>query len=42
MFNSKSFTIVMAVTLLILAATATFQVLEMCEYKLFDTLFGLK
>ena len=38
MFNSKLFTAIIAITFLALGATVAFQVLEMNEYKLFETL----
>ena len=38
MFNSKFFTVVIVLTFLAMAATATFQALEMYDYSLFDTL----
>lgn len=39
MFASKYFTVMIVLTFLAMAATATFQVLEMCDYNLFGTLF---
>lgn len=39
MFNSKFFTVVIALTFVAMAAIVTFQVLEMCEYNLFETMF---
>ncbi|MBR7139982.1 MAG: hypothetical protein IKD44_10590 [Lentisphaeria bacterium] len=38
MFNSKFFTAVIVLTFVALGATVTFQVLEMKEYNLFNTL----
>ena len=38
MFNSKVFTIIIVVTFLAMAAAVTFQVLEMQEYNLLNTL----
>ena len=37
--NSKPLLIIVAVSAAALIATVTFQVLEMCDYKLFETLF---
>ena len=45
MLNSKFFTVMIALTLVVVAAAVTFQVLEMSEYNLFETLmarFGVK
>ena len=39
MFKSKFFTVMIVLTFVAMAATVTFQVLEMLDYKLFDTLF---
>ena len=38
MFNSKFFTVVVVLTFLALGAAVAFQVLEMQEYNLFNTL----
>ena len=38
MFNSKFFTVVIVITFLALGAAVTFQVLEMQEYNLLNTL----
>jgi len=39
MFNSKFFTVVIALTFIAVAAIVTFQVIEMCDYNLFQTMF---
>ena len=39
MFNSKFFTVVIALTFIAVVATVTFQVIEMCDYNLFQTMF---
>jgi len=39
MFKSKFFTVMIVLTFIAMAATVTFQVLEMIDYKLFNTLF---
>lgn len=39
MFNSKFFTVMIVLTFLAMAATAAFQVWEMYDYNLFETLF---
>ncbi len=39
MFNSKFFTVVIVLTFIAMSAIVTFQVLEMCEYNLFETMF---
>ena len=39
MFKSKFFTVMIVLTFIAMAATVTFQVLEMLEYNLFNTLF---
>jgi len=39
MFNSKFFTVVIALTFVAMAAIVTFQVIEMCDYNLFQTMF---
>ena len=39
MFKSKFFTVVIVLTFIAMAATVTFQVLEMLDYNLFNTLF---
>lgn len=39
MLTSKFFTAMLVVTLLVTAAAVVFQVLEMNEYSLFETLF---
>ena len=39
MFNSKFFTVVIALTFVAMAAIVTFQVLEMLDYNLFETMF---
>lgn len=38
MFNSKFFTVVIVLTFVALGATVAFQVLEMKDYNLFNTL----
>ena len=38
MFNSKFFTVMIVLTFLALGAAVAFQVLEMNEYQLFETL----
>jgi len=38
MFNSKFFTVMIVLTFFAMAATATFQVLEMRDYNLFETI----
>ena len=40
MFKSKFFTVMIVLTFIAMAATVTFQVLEMLEYNLFNTLFN--
>lgn len=40
MFNSKFFTIMIGVTFLAVSIAITFQVLEMNEYNLFNTLLA--
>ena len=42
MFKSKFFTVVIAITFLAMAATTAFQVLEMLDYNLFNTIFKTK
>lgn len=37
--NAKSMVIIISITTLLLIAAVTFQVLEMCDYKLFETMF---
>lgn len=37
--NAKSTVILISVTALLLIAVVTFQVLEMCDYQLFETMF---
>ena len=37
--NSKFFTAVVAITFVAMVATLVFQVLEMCDYKVFETMF---
>ena len=39
MFKSKFFTVMIVLTFIAMAATVTFQVLEMLDYNLFNTLF---
>ena len=39
MFKSKFFTVMIVLTFIAMAATMTFQVLEMLDYNLFNTLF---
>ena len=39
MFKSKFFTVVIVISFLAMAAITTFQVLEMCKYNLFETIF---
>jgi len=39
MFRSKFFTVMIVLTFIAMAATVTFQVLEMVDYNLFNTLF---
>ncbi len=39
MFNSKFFTVMIALSFVAMAATVVFQVLEMSEYNLFSTMF---
>ena len=39
MFNSKFFTVMIVLTFVAMAAVVTFQVLEMCDYTLFETMF---
>jgi len=39
MFKSKFFTVMIVLTFVAMAATVTFQVLEMLDYNLFNTLF---
>lgn len=39
MFDSKFFTVMIALTFIAMAAIVTFQVLEMCDYNLFATMF---
>ena len=41
MFNSKFFTVMIVLTFLAVGATVAFQAIEMNEYELFETLFGL-
>ena len=40
MFKSKFFTVMIVLTFIAMAATETFQVLEMLDYNLFNTLFN--
>ena len=40
MFKSKFFTVMIAFTFIAMAATVTFQVLELLDYNLFNTLFN--
>ncbi len=40
MFKSKFFTVMIVLTFIAMAATVTFQVLEMLDYNLFNTLFN--
>jgi len=37
--KSKFLTVIIAATVVALAATTVFQVIEMCDYKVFETLF---
>jgi len=37
--NAKSSVIIVSITVVLLIAVVTFQVLEMCDYKLFETMF---
>lgn len=39
MFKSKFFTVMIVLTFIAMAATVTFQVFEMIDYNLFNTLF---
>ena len=40
MFKSKFFTVMIVLTFIAMAATVTFQVLEMLDYNLINTLFN--
>ncbi len=42
MFDSKFFTIMILLTFLVLGTVVAFQVLEMNDYELFQTMFAAK